>query len=513
MSSSKGLKLDGQIPWYLEEFIVNGRHNEEHGNSMSGSYHDDGVINTDATATSQASENPSNMLALDWDDCSRKTEGFQESRYIKPFIGSEEDLLARLSNQSVHHNGYIFIRYWKGVSFSVTRIEALCYIFSFTSILGMVMIYKKHTSKSRIKTSNTNHSNENKNNFQIHARVEKEEDDIVKASADQTLIFKVKDESSISLSQTNAKNRDNIKKLFLNHVPALAEVVSLSGLDKNKAIELVTKEIFKENRRNTEEMKNNKKEQRRQLELKAKRACEELCETVGATFSGIHLLTCMILGCTTRLLLSNRIIIKLFVMNHRDPASIVDISFEWFSINVCGCLQNCIATMEDDNSWWGNFITPYSYSWAYILSIFNLSPYLGGCIFKLIFYIVLLSSLHRLLRALHCTTLHHVLNLLLFIVMTVKTNFGKTLIVLIIQIFLFNVVACGAAYCFYKQRKDIFDDEFNEMISHRYEEKSVEQCMKETIIQARQINARLYLSSVASAIALGVISYSRSNEM
>ena len=60
-----------------------------------------------------------------------------------------------------------------------------------------------------------------------------------------------KTESLINIDGRTTGKRD-LSGFFQNDVPALAEVISLSGLNKQESIKIVTKEIFETDRRNAE---------------------------------------------------------------------------------------------------------------------------------------------------------------------------------------------------------------------------------------------------------------------
>ncbi len=176
------------------------------------------------------------------------------------------------------------------------------------------------------------------------------------------------------------------------------------------------------------------------------------------------------------------------------------------------------------SSWIGYVYSSLSPSITSILtSILNFSlsssPTLTKCILKLSFYILTISTIHRIIRIFHSATIHFLFNMIIFTSIMMNSSIGHSVIVLIIQIFILNLIIGCIGYYDYKRKKKLFDLPmilFNNGVSsstsscHDYydiDTSNMIQCLKNMIVESNDRLWQIHISSSLFAIILGILSF------
>jgi hypothetical protein len=303
----KGSTIDDDTPWYLKDLIIEKGDNEEEEEPVS-------APSKSRTGHEEEHKNILESNVKDFHEIRSTNKHHDknyniESIYFKPFKGSENDLINLLGKSPDQHmlkdnNGeklqtlldhmklkgslYILLFGALGCTIFVIlrtirkgRIKALS-----ESVYNQVVhilngeIYNSirddatdtddvniTTQKTKIETTtslsiNTHNKRDIKGFFSKH-----DEDDDSDSGNDHDkndgkgLVKNDYEKDQVKnsgqkeldplLCIDNPRKRD-LNGFFLNDIPALANVVSRSGLDKQEAIKIVTREVFETNRRNAE---------------------------------------------------------------------------------------------------------------------------------------------------------------------------------------------------------------------------------------------------------------------
>eukprot|EP01083_Nonionella_stella_P084885 235088_1 len=102
-------------------------------------------------------------------------------------------------------------------------------------------------------------------------------------------------------------NQENcFNDIFQKDIPNIAAVLTQSGLNDQDSLRIATEEYFAARRRSVEEAKKSHQEKLRKVESAAKSAEEMLYASIASVAIRQHMFLCIIIGCTIRLLVSNR---------------------------------------------------------------------------------------------------------------------------------------------------------------------------------------------------------------
>jgi hypothetical protein len=157
----------------------------------------------------------------------------------------------------------------------------------------------------------------------------------------------------------------------------------------------------------------------------------------------------------------------------------------------------------------------------------SLSPTLTKCILKLSCYILTISTIHRIIRIFHSSTIHFLFNMVIFTSIMMNSSIGRCVVVLIVQIFILNLIIGCIGYYDYKRRRKLFDlpiillgkngnhnsddyagggghDDYN---NYDMDTSHMIQCLKKAIVESKDRIWEIHISSSLLAVILGILSF------
>ena len=146
--------------------------------------------------------------------------------------------------------------------------------------------------------------------------------------------------------------------------------------------------------------------------------------------------------------------------------------------------------MAGDTQW---DIASFAYSYLSDWSYFPPTSYILilACLCRWLCYVTMIGFGHKILEKFHCASAHCILNLLVLLTVAFNTSIGKSLLSIILQIFIFNVALVAVMVWFPS----------SESFIPVRDEKSQHNAIEKT--QRTQI--RLYVSSLATSILIGIL--------
>ncbi len=252
-------RLNGDTPWYLKDLVV-----EEEDHVIA--YTEDRLmrVNDNYIGRAISSSGAENIPV-----------GDDAAVHFTPFSGDENDLMEILRTNPNHQplekdeNGInLFRRSLAGTLCCI--ILLIMYAFKDRIKLSSALDpdqkeesqqasdleddpkdNAKITKDSEVKESSTGVKERTNTNKDLNAFFRGDPDSDI--DQDENKQHK-ESEFLLQIDRIDSKNngKRDLSGFFQNDVPALAEVISLSGLDKQESIKIVTKEIFETDRRNAE---------------------------------------------------------------------------------------------------------------------------------------------------------------------------------------------------------------------------------------------------------------------
>jgi hypothetical protein len=143
-----------------------------------------------------------------------------------------------------------------------------------------------------------------------------------------------------------------------------------------------------------------------------------------------------------------------------------------------------------DSSW---YITSVAYAYLPEWSYFPPTSYLLvlACLCRWLCYVTMIGFCHKIIEKFHCPSAHSILNLILLLTVALNTRIGKSLLSIIVQIFIFNVTVVAVMVWLPFSKSNL--PERDEQMQHSVIE----------ITQRTKI--RLYVSSSSVSILIGVL--------
>jgi hypothetical protein len=130
-----------------------------------------------------------------------------------------------------------------------------------------------------------------------------------------------------------------------------------------------------------------------------------------------------------------------------------------------------------------------------------MAPTYGECLIKIIFLIIIFSLSHGVIKVFRCDAIHRMLNIVGLMLILVNTSFGRSIITLIVEIFLMNTIfICIPYYYHYTRKKDMFDLPIEGVNG------TIKQNLKASVVELQQMRRNIILHSMLYAMGIGFIS-------
>lgn len=377
---------------------------------------------------------------------------------IKPFVGSLKDLMNRETQTFQTQMETGLKKSWMDqVLNDIRQTSWNTRIVVVLSLVGVGIIIVFHKLTRRKAFIELNHTNECLTKTKKKRKRKKKHQivPIVTTEESSTLCTKIDTDISteLILDHDQPYHPKNILDVFSQDVPKMADIISKSGLSRQESIKIAAQEVFAIQRLQNEENRKREDERRSQLQTKAEASIRQIQQDLLSSMYGNRFLICLGISSVVRILISNlgcasRILWK------KGQANVTQSLLHWIVSVLCGTFttenkqcsfQNEMTIIPTRRSYF-SFISVY---YSGIDSIFPSAIIPSGstaCITSIVTYFVTMAFGHRLIRIFHSDALHRAWNILLILSFCLNTNLGQSLLLMVVQIFVFNTTLAASIY-------------------------------------------------------------------
>lgn len=281
---------------------------------------------------------------------------------------------------------------------------------------------------------------------------------------DSDIIHKDKYDSSITSDST----------VFSVAIPAMAEIISKTGLNRQDSLRIATEQVLSAQRRDYEKLQEEKLEKLKRIKEITEMEMTRLHKCMVSTMIGYNMICCIAIGCAARVIANNvHTIVEYYILDKREIHNVmnnfnlVEVGYKSFVKEICQCSES-----SNSATFYQSEVNPLSYhpstgncsygGMLYVLNqigmgplvsfLFSMSMPIVRCMIGCMVKIILVGLLHRILAVFHSKVLHQCLNLFIFLSLVLRTAAGKTAIELIPGIIGFNFIWCSIGL-YYKFRE------------------------------------------------------------
>mmetsp|Transcript_1591 Transcript_1591/g.2905 ORF Transcript_1591/g.2905 Transcript_1591/m.2905 type:complete len:633 (-) Transcript_1591:729-2627(-) len=250
--------------------------------------------------------------------------------------------------------------------------------------------------------------------------------------------------------------------MFSVAIPAMAEFISKTGLNRQDSLRIATEQVLSAQRRDFEKKQEEKQKKLNRMKENVKMEMTRLRKCMVSTIIGYDMIFCLAIGCATRVITNNAHAIYYYLSVKRNAEDIfvdfcpLDVAYQWFVKDMCQCSdlsfsipynQSEMNQLSSSHCLYGGmfYVLNYFGMPSFVPFLFSVPIPIIRCMIGCMVKIILVGLLHRVLAVFHSKILHQCLNLFVFISLALRTAAGKTVIELIQGIIGFNIICCAVA--------------------------------------------------------------------